>query len=42
MSVKHEIEDLLVRDSPEALCCVLDTLSPALYWFNPGMLEYLT
>ena len=34
------IEGLLARASPpvKSLCCVLeqDTLSAALYWFNPG------
>ena len=32
---------LLVGDSLESLCCVLDqdTLSTALYWFNPGRQE---
>ena len=37
-SVRLEIEGSLVQASPEALCYVLDqdTLSSALYWFNPG------
>ena len=37
-SGRLEIEGSQVRDLPEALRCVLEqnTLSCALYWFNPG------
>ena len=35
---------LLVQDSPESLCCVLeqDTLSAALNWFNRGNIPVMT
>ena len=35
--VLDEVEGVLVQDSEELMCCVLeqDTLSSASYWFNP-------
>ena len=40
-SVRLGNEELLVKDSPETLCCVLEqeTLFSAEYWFNQGSRE---